>query len=202
MVALPDVPFLLSRPSLVDSVSVSRVASRVISFVETADPVWQIPMRTGGLDAYQVSLVEAFRETVRTGRVTVLYTPRHVCLPQAYWGDPGHAHLSNNGNLVSVTGGFVVALNSVENGLDLRPGDLFSLEKDGYRSLHRVVVGAVASGNAISVTVEPAVPPYITSGAVARFKDPELNCRVLPGSFSVPDDFNPVASFLLVEVPK
>ena len=131
-----------------------------------------------------------------------MYTPKHISLPRAYWGNAGAAALANEGALATVTNGFTVAINSVENGLTLMPGDLFSLKTGEYRSLHRVTVGAVAAGNAITVTVEPAVPPYITAGAVAKWKDPELNCRVLPESFDIPDEFFPAASFTLVEVPK
>lgn len=202
MVELPNVRFLMARPALMDSVSVSRTTNRAISFVETADPFWQITMPTAPLSAREVALLEAFREEVRTGRKTVRYTPRHVCLPQAYWGNPASPVLANEGNLVSVVNGFTVNLNSVTNGLTLTRGDLFSLTYDGYRSMHRVQATAVAAASAISLSVEPFVPPYIRAGAVAKFKDPELNMRVLPGSFTLPDEFFPSASFTLVEVPK
>lgn len=199
---LPAIRFKLSRPALVDSVSVSRVGNRAISFVEYADPFWQIPMQTVPLSAAELMLLQAFGAQVRTGKVTVVFRPVDICLPQAYWGNAGASAIADDGNLVSVTNGFTVALNGVTNGLKLMPGDLFSLKSGDYRSLHRVVVGAVAASNAIGLAVEPYVPPYITAGAVAKFLRPELNCRVLPGSFTVPDDHRPVATFTLVEVPK
>ncbi len=52
------------------------------------------------------------------------------------------------------------------------------------------------------MTVEPAVPAYITAGAVVLFKNPVANMRLLPGSFSIPDDAKPVVTFTLVEIPK
>lgn len=201
-IALPSVGYLLSRPQLVDSVSASRVGARIISFVEYADPFWKIDMRTRPLKAKDVLLVEAFRDQTRTGRKTVVYTPTHACVPQAYWGNGGASALMNAGVVTAITDGFIVAFNSVDDGLVLMTGDLIGLEKDDYRSLHRVVTGGTASANALSVVVEPFVPAYITTGAVVRFKDPQLNCRVLPGSFSVPAAHLPVASFTLVEVPK
>jgi len=201
-IALPAVGFRISRPRLVDSVSVSRAGLRTISVVQYADPFWQIEMRTKPLKASELALVEAFRERVRNGFRTVLYKPKHVCLPQAYWGNPSASALSNTGAVTAITDGFTVAFNSVDNGLVLMPGDLIGLEKDDYRSLHRVVTGGTAASNALSVTVEPYVPSYITTGALVRFKDPELNCRVVPGSFDIPDEQRPSASFTLVEVPK
>ncbi|WAX93200.1 hypothetical protein N7E70_015995 [Aminobacter sp. NyZ550] len=173
-----------------------------MAFVEYADPVWQIVMRTVSLKAGPRLLVEAFRDATRGGQQTVLYRPRHMCIPQAYWGDAGNAVLSNEGSLVSVTEGRQLAINSVTNGLTLGAGDLISLATGDYRSLHRIQTGGVAASSSISVTVEPPVPGYIAAGAVVKFKDPELNMRVVPGSFSIPDELMPVASFTLVEVPK
>lgn len=201
-IALPAVGWQLAYPTLVDSVSVSRAGNRAISFVETADPFWQIPMVTEALSASQLALVEAFRDETRLGRRTVLYTPKHVCVPQAYWGNASAPALANLGIVSGVTNGFTVAFDSVDNGLTLMRGDLISLATGDYRALCRIRTGAVAVGNAMTVTVDPAVPGYISAGATVRFKDTELNCRVLPGSFSIPDEFNPVASFTLVEVPK
>jgi hypothetical protein len=149
-----------------------------------------------------LSLVKAFRAQVRTGMVTVLFKPVDVCLPQAYWGNPSATVLSDDGNLLSVTNGVTVGINGVTAGLIMKLGDRLSLTKGNYRSLHEVVTGATAAGGAITLTVDPPVPPYITAGAVAKFKNPELNMRVLPGSFDIPDDHRPVATFTLVEVPQ
>lgn len=201
-VALPAVQFQMARPQIIDTVSVSRAGDRAISFVEGADPFWQITMRTKPLRAAELALVEAFRDETRQGRKTVLYKPKHVCVPQAYWGNGNAPALANTGAVTAITNGFTVAFNSVDNGLKLMRGDLISLTTGEYRALCRIRTGAVAAGNAMTVTVDPAVPSYISTGATVRFKDPELNMRVLPGSFSIPDEFRPVASFTLVEVPK
>jgi hypothetical protein len=202
VVALPDVRFQVGRPRLIDSVSVSRTGQRAISFVETADPFWEIPMRTIPLDAFDLARVEAFREVTRQGRNTVLYTPKHVCLPQAYWGNPDAPALANPGSVI-VASGNSLSFNTVDNGLTLMPGDLIGLESVGdYRAMGRIITGGVAAGGAMSVTVEPPIPPYIAVGAMVRFKDVTLNTRVLPGSFSIPDEFRPVASFTLIEVPR
>lgn len=202
-VALPNVGFQVSYPHLVDSVSVSRAgaSTRAMAFVEYADAYWTIQMRTKSLKASERLLVEAFRDATRGGLQTVLYTPKHMCLPRAYWGNPSAPALANPGSLVSVTGNSLV-INSVDNGLTLDAGDLISLTTGDYNSLFRIQSGGVAAANSITVTVEPGVPSYIEVGAVATFKNPAANMRVLPGSFSIPDEAKPVASFIMVEVPK
>ncbi|TPJ86963.1 MULTISPECIES: hypothetical protein [unclassified Mesorhizobium] len=200
-IALPAVPFQVSYPQLVESVSVSRSGTRAMAFVEYADAYWTVQMKTVPLSAAQRLLVEAFKDASRGGLTTVTYTPKHMCIPRAYWGDADNAALANTGNLVSITGNGLV-INSVNNGLTLSAGDLISLTTGGYNSLFRVQTGAVAASNSVTITVEPTVPSYITAGAVVTFKNPVANMRVMPGSFSIPDDFLPVATFTLVEIPK
>lgn len=187
-IALPDVGFQVAYPQIVESVSMARSGNRALAFVEFADPAWQITMRTVPLKAGPRLLVEAFRDASRGGLQTVLYRPQHMCIPRAYWGDAGNAVLADDGNLVSVTDGRTLAVNGVATGLTLGAGDLISLATGDYRSLHRIQTGGVAAGGAISVTVEPPVPGYIAAGAVVMLKDPELNMRVVPGSFSIPDE--------------
>ncbi|MES0052203.1 hypothetical protein NKJ66_01075 [Mesorhizobium sp. M0078] len=200
-ISLPDVPFQISYPQLVESVSVSRAGSRAMAFVEYADAYWTVQMRTVPLTAAQRLLVEAFKDASRGGLITVTYTPKHMCVPRAYWGDAANTKLTNTGSLVSITGNSLV-INSVDNGLVLAAGDIISLTTGSYNSLFRVQAGATSSSNTMTITVEPTVPSYITTGAVVTFKDPIANMRVVPGSFSMPDDFNPVATFTLVEIPK
>jgi hypothetical protein len=202
IISLPQVEFQGGRPRLVDSISVSRTGNRTISFVETADPYWEIPMQTIPLYAEDLARVEAFREVSRQGRNTVIYTPVHIPGPQAYWNNPAAPALANNG-IVTAVSGYSLSFNSVDNGLTLMPGDLIGVESaGGYKAMCRIVTGAVAVSNAMTVTVEPAIPGYIAVGASVRFKSLQLNTRVLPGSFSIPDEVMPVASFTLVEVPK
>ncbi|MER9911709.1 hypothetical protein NKJ71_13855 [Mesorhizobium sp. M0050] len=179
----------------------SRAGSRAMAFVEYADAYWTVQMRTVPLTAAQRLLVEAFKDASRGGLITVTYTPKHMCVPRAYWGDAANTKLTNTGSLVSITGNSLV-INSVDNGLVLAAGDIISLTTGSYNSLFRVQTGATSSSNTMTITVEPTVPSYITTGAVVTFKDPVANMRVVPGSFSMPDDFNPVATFTLVEIPK
>jgi hypothetical protein len=200
-IALPAVGFQHAFPQLMDSVSVSRSGTKAMAFVEYADAYWSNQMRTKPLKASERLLVEAFKDACRGGLTTVLYTPKHMCVPRAYWGDAGNAALANAGNLVSVTGN-QLAINSVDNGLTPGPGALISATTGDYNALFRIQSGGVAAGNAIAVSVGPAVPAYITAGAVIAFKNPVANMRLMPGSFSIPDEPKPVATFTLVEIPK
>lgn len=202
MIDLPVVPYVKGLPQIVRSTSAARSGQRAMAFVEFADPVWRIDVETGPLEAVDALTVQAFLDEAGAGTRTVLFAPKYLKVPQAYWADNANPALSNTGSLVSVTDGFMIAVGSVTNGLDLRRGDLVSLKSGDYRSLHRVMIGAVASAGSISLTVEPAVPAYIVPGAEVRFRDLELNVRMLPGSGAISDDYLPVASFTLVEVPK
>jgi hypothetical protein len=202
MVAFPDVPYAKGLPKLIRSTSVSRSGTRAMSFVEYADPYWQIDMETAPLARDMIPAMQAFIDDAASGMNTILFNPAYLDVPQAYLNDTGNAALADEGVLVSGTGGKTLSINGVTNGLDIRRGDLISMVKDDSRSLHRVMTGAVASGAAITLVVEPFVPAYITAGAVVKFKNLELNVRMVPGSADLTDDFVPVATFTLVEVPK
>lgn len=200
-ISLPAVGYQPAYPQLVESVSMSRAGNRAIAFVDYADMYWAVTMRTVPLDARDRLLVEAFRDACRGGLQTVLYSPTHMCLPRAYWGNPGAPHLAD-GTLTSIAGNLLTL--GATNGLTLGAGDLISVTTGEYNSLFRVQAGGVAASGSLAVTVEPTVPSYITAGGgtVVRFKNPVANMRVVPTSFSIADDFFSVSSFQLVEVPK
>lgn len=199
MIALPNVRFQASYPQVVDSVSASLAGNRLVATVEYADPFWRIEMRTVPLRAAERLAVEAFRDACRGGMNTIVYTPTHQCLPQAHWGDPGAAVLAD-GTLTSKSG--FDAVLAVTTGLTLSAGDLVSMTTGDYNWMARVTAGGTAADGALSVTLNMAVPSYIATGATVRVKDPRMNARMLPGSFAMSDELFPVASFMLVEVPK
>lgn len=202
MVAFPDVPYVKGLPRIIWSSSTSRAGKRVMAIFEFSDPFWQIDIETAPLVRPDIPGVEAFLDDAGNGLRTVLFAPTYLDPPAAYLSDPGNPALSNDGVLASGTGGMSLVINSVTNGLDLRRGDLISMVSGDYRSLHRIMTGAVAAGGAISLVVEPFVPAYIPVGAVVKFQNLELNTRVVPGSTSMTDDYLPVANFTLVEIPK
>lgn len=196
---LPAVSFQPSYPTVVDSVSVNRAGNRVVSIVEYADPTWQVPMRTSPLSARARLLVEAFRDACRGGLETVWYRPKHQCLPRSLWGNPASPLLAN-GSLSSKSG--YQATVAAANGLTLSPGDLISLSTGVYHFMARVVTGGTVAGGTVALTLNMPVPSYIGIGATLRVKDPIMNTRMLPGSFSMTEDNRPIASFTLIEVPR
>ncbi len=198
-VLLPAVGFQPAYPKVVDSVSASRAGNRLVATVEYADPFWQIDMRTLPLDAAERLLVEAFRDDCRGGLNTVVYSPVHQCLPKAHWGEPDAAVLANG--TLSAKSGFGATI-AATSGLTLSRGDLISMTTGDYNWMARIIAGGTVSGGSLAVTLNMAVPSYIETGATVRFKEPRMNARMLPGSFNMPDEFFPVASFALVEVPK
>ncbi len=201
--SLPDVGWQLTTPRIVRSVSVARAGDRTMSVVETADPFWQVPMATIALDAAEVSLLEAFRDEAREGERTVLWTPQHVCVPRHYWGNADDPAVSDDGVLDAASTAFSAVIGGVANGLRLMRGDLIGFLSGEYRAMCRVMTtSAVAAAGTITVAVEPSIPPYITVGATVSFKSPGLNMRVVRGSFVIPDQYAPEATFALFEVPK
>lgn len=203
VVTLPAIKWDRTYPQIIDSTSVSKQGDRGISFVETDDPYWLCPMRTMPLSNADRRLLEAFVSETKRGMNTVIYTPPIDCIPRAYWGDSANPALTNPGNLVSITNGNVLNINSVTNGLILTKGDLISLTTGDYNFIVRCLNGVVAASNTIaSLAVDPYIPAYITAGAVVTFKEPIMNTRLLPKSFNMPDENWPVATFQLQEVPK
>ena len=190
-----------SFPELIHSTSMSKYGKRAIAFVETSDPYWQVAMRAVSLSNADRQRLEAFISRCRNGMVTVHYTPKHVCLPRAYWGNPNAPEIADTGILSSFDGN-QLTVSSVTNGLRLLEGDLVGLSKDDYNIIVRVVADATAVGGAITIKAEPFVPSYITAGATVVFKNPVMNMRLVPGSYDCPDDLRPTASFQLIEVPK
>lgn len=188
-------------PKLMRSTSVSRYGKRAISFMETSDPFWQVSMRVVALSNADRQRLEAFISRCRDGMVTVLYTPKHVCLPQAYWGNATAPEILDNGVLASISGN-QLTVSGVTNGLQLMEGDLIGLTQGDYNTIVRVVLDATASAGAITIKAEPFLPSYITTGAMVVFKNPVMNMRLVPDSYDCPDDFRPTATFTLIEVPK
>lgn len=201
MVALPNIRFVATKPFLEEYISVNRSADRIMQTVEYADPCWKIPMITKPLTNAERLTLEAFRQEAGNGMKTVLFTPKHICIPRAYWGDADNAILDNLGTLTSITGGDTLNIGSVTTGLVLSPGDLISLTTGAYNYIVQLITGATAVAGAISVRAGPVVPSFITNGAVVTFKHPVMNTRVIPGSFDIPDGPFPTASFTLQEVP-
>lgn len=199
---LPNIRWLDTKPELVEFISSNRSGDRIMQNVEYADPFWRVPMITAPLTQADRLTLEGFKQLVGNGMTTVLYQPKHICLPRAYWGDPTNPAVLNNGNLVSITGNNIT-VNSVTNGLTLQPGDLIGLSTPGFvrNTLVQVSVGGVAVSGSITFSAGPVVPSYITAGATVLFKDPIMNTRVVPGSFNIPSSKWAQCSFELQEVP-
>lgn len=200
-ILMPDVKYKSSRPKLIDQVSASRAGERHISFVEYGDPFWIVDISTNPLPARQRVQVELFSRIARGGMQTITYSP--VCLPQAYWGQADHPALGKTGILQSQVDQQSLNIVGVNAGLEMRAGDYLSLSTGDYHSLHQVVTGGVAtSGGSLSLRVWPPVMSYITVGAVVTFKNPKMNTRLVPNSFSLSPDNLPVATWQLTEVPR
>jgi hypothetical protein len=199
---ISTVRFLPSYPQLQRPVSISRYGNRAVSFMESGDTFWTVDMQTIPMRTDEALRLQAFVSSARNGMETIVYRPTHMCLPQAYWGKPDHPHIAGPGALGAVTNGTQVQINGVAAGLTLMAGDLISFRSGDYRQMAQVLVGATAASTSITVTIDQPVASYIAPGAVVRFRKPELNTRLVPGSFQMSQGPRPTAQFQLIEVPK
>jgi hypothetical protein len=133
--------------------------------------------------------------------VTVHYTPKDACIPQAYWGDASNPAITGTATLGAINGN-TLTLNGVAVGLKLMDGDMLGLSIGDYRFIARIVADVTAAGTSLQVKIEPFLPSYITVGSTVRFKNPVMNMRMMPNSLEIGSGFFPDASFQLVEVPK
>lgn len=167
---------------------------------EVSDPVWTITFTSVQLRERDLAELTAWWDNLRSGLRSALVTQNVTCRPFAHANPANAAPAQNPGNLVSVTDGNVLSVDSVDAALTLQPGDLIGLEVGAYRGLHRVVAVTGAGTTSRIITVDPPPRSYVAqAGAVVRFERPELVMRPVPGSFSVPDEGLPRVSFSFVE---
>lgn len=183
------------------SVSTSRYGDRAVSFIENGDPFWSWTASIISLSPADRRRLEAFSDRCRGGMVTVHYTPKDACIPQAYWGDANNPAITGTATLGAINGN-TLTFNGVSIGLKLMDGDLIGFSIGDYRFIARVVADATAASMSMQVKIEPFLPSYIGVGSTVRFKNPVMNMRMLPNSLEIGNGFFPDASFQLVEVPK
>lgn len=199
---ISTVRFVPTYPQLVVPVSQSKFGQRVISNVEYADPYRTVDMETVPMKASEAVQLQAFIAAARGGMQTIVYRPKHICIPRAYWGDANNSHITGTAVRGTVTNGYTVQLTSVATGLILMAGDLISFKSGDYRQMVQIVTGATAASTQMTVTVDQPIASYIASGATVRFKQPEMNTRLVKDSFQMSKGPFPTASFQLIEVPK
>lgn len=190
------IPLKLNR-----SVSTSRYGDRAVAFIENGDPYWSWTASIISLSPADRKRLEAFSDRCRGGQVTVHYTPKDACIPQAYWGDANNPAITGTATLAAISGN-TLTFNGVAVGLKLMNGDLLGFTIGDYNFIARVVADATAVSTSLQVKIEPFLPSYIGVGSTVRFKNPVMNMRMLPNSLEIGNGFFPDASFQLVEVPK
>jgi len=183
---LPSIAWVKCDFVLDDPVKASRSGSRLTNYTQTEDPTWVADMATRPLYLDEYSEIEAWWLSLREGLRTVLFRHPTQGYPKAH--RENHAPADDPGNLVSVTDGNILSVNSVDAGLVLSTGDRVGLERSGRYYIGRITEVS-GSGATRSITVEP--PPFDTvaqAGAVVRFANPALVMRLVPGSYQVPGE--------------
>src|SRR5690606_29529886 len=135
-----------------------------ISFIENGDAFWTWTAKITDLTNAKRNLLEAFIDRCRGGQVTVHYTPKHVCIPQVYWGNPNHPAIAGTALLGAINGN-TLTLNGVAVGLKLMNGDLVGFTIGDYNFIARIVADATAASTSMQVKIEPFLPSYIGVGS-------------------------------------
>lgn len=65
-----------------------------------------------------------------------------------------------------------VTINQIPNNITLAPGDAFSIPVGARQHLHKITEGAISSGSAVSLTIEPPIRPGVVTGIAARIDTP------------------------------
>ncbi len=181
-----------------DPVVASRSGARLVNYTQVEDEAWVADIETKPLDDDEFAMVDAWILSLRGGLRSVLFRHPTQGYPKAHRDN--HAPADDPGNLVSVTDGNILSVNSVDAGLNLSVGDRIGLEKSSKYYVGRITEVS-GSGTTRTITVEP--PPFDTvaqAGAVVRFANPALVMRLVPGSYQAPGEglFRPI-SFQLRE---
>ncbi len=183
---LPSIAWVKCDFVLDDPVKASRSGSRLTNYTQTEDPTWVADMATRPLYLDEYSEIEAWWLSLREGLRTVLFRHPTQGYPKAH--RENHAPSDDPGNLVSVTDGNILSVNSVDAGLVLSIGDRIGLERSGRYYIGRITEVS-GSGATRSITIEP--PPFDTvaqAGAMVRFANPALVMRLVPGSYQAPGE--------------
>lgn len=192
--------FRPARFVLEESVAASP-STGLMNYTETTDPVWRIDFTSVPLTDAELPVLDAWWKSLRGGLRAALVTQNVTCRPLAHSRPENAAPAQDTGILDSIVNGNVLAVTGVSTALVLAAGDLLGLEKAGRRSLCRVT-DVSGTGTGRTVTVEPPPRGYTDVGSLVRFERPMLIMRPVPKSWSVAGDFDPVASFSLVEAPQ
>lgn len=141
-------------------------------------PVWEARYQIDTTSRIKTGEWEAWLASLRGGLRTFKGWPPGHRWPMAH--PRGFAGLTVSGSPFDGTGNVsaigaqwdTITINQVPNGFTLQPGDYLSIPVAGRQHLHRVTEGAVASGNALTVSVEPTIRPNATTGVEVRFEYP------------------------------
>lgn len=181
---LPEVGYASVGFKLDDGVVASDTRGRLTNYTEYADPIWSATPATVSLDLADFSALQSWWLSLRGGTrgKAVKFIHPINRYPKAHWQN--HAPAEDEGLLVSVTDGNVLAVSGVSPDLVLSDVDFIGLEY-----LDRTYIGKVVevsgAGTTRTITVEP--PPYRAvahAGATVRFANIPLNMNPVPGSFS------------------
>lgn len=178
-------PPLVFTPSRVQNVA--RTRGGAVQTAERGRSLWSIDAKTTILAPAQFEEMQAWFDSLRGGLNTFIFYDPGRARPRAYpgvgWaGVTRHSGLPFTGSCtLQSASGYTVQLSDLPTSYVLSAGDMLCWLWGSTRTLHRAVETVTAVNGALTVQVEPDVPPgsptlaqvaLETAHAVFRLVDP------------------------------
>ena len=147
-----------------------------VNVADLGPAMWQADYATDVLTRADFATWVAWLQSLRGGLRLFKGRPPFWKWPQAY--PKGFAALTYSGSPFTGLGNLSVigvsrdtaTINQLPNGFVLAAGDFFSIPVGTRNHLHRVIEGAVAASNALTVTIEPTIRPGVSTGVPVRLE--------------------------------
>jgi hypothetical protein len=172
--------------SLPDNRKFNKTGGGVIIGYQRGARLWEGSVNFIPMDQRDAKSIEAIVSFLQETGVYFRIYDRTAQFPRS---DPGGTILTTTPTLTSVNANnHDITISTLPAGYVLSSGDMFNFAYGTRLALHRIVVGATASGGGVAtVTVTPPIRPGFTLGAAMNFKSSTMNAVLVPGSYRSPD---------------
>lgn len=171
---------------LPDNRKFNKTGGGVIIGYQRGARLWQGSVNFIPMDQRDAKSIDAIMSFLQETGVYFRIYDRTAQFPR---NDPTGTVLTTTPTLTAVNANnHDITISTLPAGYVLSSGDMFNFAYGTRLALHRIVVGATASGGGVAtVTVTPPIRPGFTLSAAMNFKGATMNAVVMPGSYTSPD---------------
>jgi hypothetical protein len=172
---------------LPDNRKFNKTGGGVIIGYQRGARLWEGSVNFIPMDQRDAKSIDAIMSFIQETGVYFRIYDRTTQFPR---NDPTGTVLTTTPTLTSVNANnHDITVSTLPVGYVLSPGDTLNFVYSSTRlALHRIVVGATASGGGVAtVTVTPPIRPGFTLSSTVNFKSAAMNAVVVPGSYRSPD---------------